>query len=141
MASADIQSPRPARVRQASKANPIYTLLDAAALATTCPLDMSNSDTAPDFTTVAFYKIFGFPDLAALIVRKPAGHILQKRRYFGGGTVDMVICIDDQWHGAKDPKTDQRHRLHDALEDGTLPFHAIVALVHALVCMKSCSLP
>jgi len=101
-------------------------------LATTCPLDLSTPAAAPDFTAVAFYKIFGFPDLGALIVRKPAGEMLQKRRYFGGGTVDMIICVDDKWHATKDPRTDLQHRLHETLEDGSLPFHAIFALGHAL---------
>lgn len=56
-----------------------YSLLDAAALATTTQLDFSDPDFAPDFTAVSFYKIFGFPDLGGLIVRKRSGHILQVR--------------------------------------------------------------
>src|SRR5579871_2826110 len=49
-----------------------YTLLDAASLATTYPLHsiFANTNAAPDFTAVSFYKIFGFPDLGGLIVRK-----------------------------------------------------------------------
>jgi molybdenum cofactor sulfurtransferase len=63
----------------------MYSFLDAAALATTCPIDLSNEATSPDFTAVSFYKIFGFPNIGALIVRKRAGHMLQQRKYFGGG--------------------------------------------------------
>lgn len=58
--------------------------------------------------------------------------MLQQRRYFGGGTVDVVICADDRWHMMNHPRNYARHKLHDSLEDGTLPFHNIVALGHAL---------
>lgn len=104
----------------------VYTLLDAAAYVTTAQLDLSNPDISPDFTALSFYKIFGFPDMGALIVRKAAGHILRHRRYFGGGTVEMVIAIGAAWHAKKTLS------LHDGLEDGTLPFHNIIALDSAL---------
>jgi molybdenum cofactor sulfurtransferase len=100
--------------------------LDAAALATTAPLDLSDSATAPDFTAISFYKIFGFPNIGALIVRKSSAHVMQNRRYFGGGTVDMIISINDTWHAKKDAT------IHDRLEDGTLPFHSIFALDHGM---------
>lgn len=103
-----------------------YTLLDASALVSTSQLDLSDPRTAPDFTVLSFYKIFGFPDLGALIVRKESGAILRERKYFGGGTVDLVLCFKEQWHA---PKTQS---LHDSLEDGTLPFHSILALDAAI---------
>ncbi|KAF2453771.1 pyridoxal phosphate-dependent transferase [Lineolata rhizophorae] len=109
------------RIHSDSKRKRVYTLLDAAALATTAQLDFSDPAASPDFTALSFYKIFGFPDLGALIVRKSSGSILRQRRYFGGGTVDMVIALDDTWHA-------KRESLHEALEDGTLPFHSIIAL-------------
>jgi len=65
-----------------------YSLLDAAALATTTQLDFSDPDSAPDFTALSFYKIFGFPDLGALIVRRNSGGVLLWRKYFGGSTVN-----------------------------------------------------
>jgi molybdenum cofactor sulfurtransferase len=102
----------------------MYTLLDAAAYVMTAQLDLSNASMAPDFTVLSFYKIFGFPDLGAVVVRKAAGHILRQRRYFGGGTVDMVVAVDTDtaWHAKK------KDELHDELEDGTLAFHNIIAL-------------
>ena len=103
-----------------------YTLLDAAAYVSTSPLDLSDPDTAPDFTVLSFYKIFGFPDLGALIVRRQAFPVFQHRRYFGGGTVDMVVCLKEQWHVTK------TQSLHEALEDGTPPVHSITALDIAL---------
>lgn len=117
---------RTGRIRKTFHKASTYTLLDAAALATTAPLDLSDPAIAPDFTAVSFYKIFGFPNIGALIVRKDSGHVLQNRRYFGGGTVDMVISINDTWHAKKDAT------VHDRLEDGTLPFHSIFALDHAI---------
>ncbi|PWY85985.1 molybdenum cofactor sulfurase [Aspergillus heteromorphus CBS 117.55] len=102
-----------------------YSLLDVASLVSTSPLDLSDASAAPDFAVLSFYKIFGFPDLGALIVRKSAGHVFDKRRFFGGGTVDMVLTQGTQWHAKK------QSTIHDRLEDGTLPFHSIIALESA----------
>lgn len=108
----------------------VYSLLDAAAFVSTAQLDMSDWANAPDFTALSFYKIFGFPDLGALLVRKGADQILRKRRYFGGGTVDMVINAvgdpNEAWFARKNTSP------HDAFEDGTLAFHSIIALDSAL---------
>ena len=119
----------PGRLRKsaAQAGQDLYSLLDAAAFVATARLDLSDHANAPDFTALSFYKIFGFPDLGALIVRKGAGHMLVKRPYFGGGTVDMVINdIEDPWHATK------QGALHEALEDGTPAFHSIAALHCAL---------
>ena len=107
-----------------------YTLLDAAGLVSTSPLDLSDCETAPDFTVLSFYKIFGFPNLGALIVRKESANILRRRAYFAGGTVDMVVCLREQWHAKKSDS------IHEALEDGTLPIHSIMALRHAMAVHK-----
>lgn len=70
----------PARLRSKSKqGEEVYSLLDAAAYVATSSLYLSNPDTAPDFTALSFYKIFGFPDLGALIVRKATGQVLTQR--------------------------------------------------------------
>lgn len=117
---------RPGRIRKTFHKAATYTLLDAAALASTSPLDLADTTQAPDFVALSFYKIFGFPNIGALLVQKRAQHVLQDRCYFGGGTVDMIISINDTWHASKDTS------LHDRLEDGTLPFHSIFALDHAM---------
>lgn len=136
---------RASRVLQRST----YTLLDAAALAMTSPLQavFQDPNLAPDFTCVSLYKIFGFPDLGALIVRKESGHILTLRKYFGGGTVTMVSVLGGSWHKIKGRDVVDHHKpgimldtsnngslyeIHDALEDGTLPFHNILALGEAI---------
>lgn len=99
-----------------------YSLLDAASLVSTSPLDLSQPDISPDFVAVSFYKMFGFPDLGALIVHRRTAGLMRSRSYFGGGTVDMATCIGEQWHASKSTS------LHSSLEDGTLPFHNIIAL-------------
>ncbi|KAK4549574.1 hypothetical protein LTR36_006571 [Oleoguttula mirabilis] len=116
----------PGRIRKSFHKAATYTLLDAAALASTAPLDLSDAATAPDFVALSFYKIFGFPNVGALIVRKDSAHVLESRKYFGGGTVEMIIAINDTWHAKKEGS------IHDRLEDGTLPFHSIFALDHAM---------
>ena len=105
---------------------PCFSLLDAAALVSTAPLDLSDEERAPDFTVLSFYKMYGFPDLGALIVRKAASPIFDHRLYFGGGTVDVVTCFNEQWHMKKEGP------LHERLEDGTLPIHSILALGSAI---------
>ncbi|VBB72529.1 Putative molybdenum cofactor sulfurase [Podospora comata] len=124
------------RVRRLREIQGTYTLLDAAALAMTCDMTRVFGDPsqAPDFTCVSFYKIFGFPDLGGLIVRKDSGHILTLRKYFGGGTVTMVKTLGGGpvWHISKGAEMTEEGGLHDGLEDGTLPFHSILALGEAI---------
>lgn len=119
----------PGKLRRSAipKHGNVYSMLDAAAYVATAPLDLSDQRNAPDFIALSFYKIFGFPDLGALIVRKEVGHILRERQYFGGGTVDMVINgTINAWHAKKQTS------LHEILEDGTPAFHSIIALESAL---------
>ncbi|KAL1880813.1 hypothetical protein VTK73DRAFT_4983 [Phialemonium thermophilum] len=139
------------RLRESRPLQNTYSLLDAAALAMTSPLNHVFADpaAAPDFTCVSFYKIFGFPDLGGLIVRRDSGHILTLRKYFGGGTVTMVSAVGGAWHKSKGLESsssvggdehqfqlsnDSHHQysIHDGLEDGTLPFHSILALGEAI---------
>ncbi|KAF4344468.1 molybdenum cofactor sulfurase [Fusarium beomiforme] len=104
----------------------LLTLLDASSFAATSCLDFSDPNLAPDFTVFSLYKIFGFPDLGALLVKRSSEWVFENRRYFGGGTVDMVVTGKEKWHAPKS------HYLHERLEDGTLPFHNIVALDMAM---------
>ncbi|KAJ4165616.1 hypothetical protein LMH87_007240 [Akanthomyces muscarius] len=117
--------------RDIKAAHQAYTLLDAASLGATSRLDMSHPDFSADFVVLSLYKIFGFPDLGVLLVRKSSEHLFDKRKYFGGGTVDMVVAGKEQWHARK------TGFLHERLEDGTLPFHNIIAAGVALTTHKS----
>ncbi|KAI1276131.1 PLP-dependent transferase [Xylaria sp. FL0933] len=122
------------RARHSESLQSTYTLLDAAALAMTYPMEniFQDPDQAPDFTCFSLYKIFGFPDVGALVVRKESGHILALRKYFGGGTVSMVATFGDTpWHRSKGLQA-PTYKLHEGLEDGTLPFHSILALGEAI---------
>lgn len=126
------------RIRETPQLRNTYTLFDAAALAMTSPLSslFKDPDDAPDFTCLSFYKIFGYPDLGALIVRKSSGHILNLRRYFGGGTIAQMFPLNGDGRIArKVPGLGDQYdmwNIHDGLEDGTLPFHNILALSLAI---------
>jgi molybdenum cofactor sulfurtransferase len=67
--------------------------------------------------------MFGHPDLGALIIKTDRGtEFFKDRKYFGGGTVESLalgFCP-------------RKQNLVDSLEDGTLPFHSIVALVASI---------
>ncbi|KAG9249380.1 pyridoxal phosphate-dependent transferase [Emericellopsis atlantica] len=121
-------------VRRNSQLRNTYTLFDAAALAMTTSLSplFSDLNTAPDFTCLSFYKIFGFPDLGALIVRRSSGHVLNLRKYFGGGTIAQVFPLNGDSHSSRKVPglgdAESTWDIHDGLEDGTLPFHSILAL-------------
>lgn len=94
-------------------------ILDAASFVSTNPLDLSILD--PDFVSISFYKIFGYPTgLGALIVKNSSLKCL-KRPYFGGGTVEMHL-VNKSGHAGKIAE--------EHFEDGTLHFHGILALKH-----------
>lgn len=112
-----------------SVGNDVFTLLDAAGLVTTHMPDLSNAANNPlaaDFICLSFYKIFGFPDLGALLVKKdsPASSLFTKRKYFGGGTVES-LTFNTKFAPRKSSLSSQ-------LEDGTIPFHSIIALSLAI---------
>jgi molybdenum cofactor sulfurtransferase len=115
------------RLRKSGNHLDTYTLLDVAAFVSTSPLDLSDHISAPDFTVLSFYKIFGFPDLGALIVRKASSHVLEHRKYFGGGTTEMMTCLEEKpWVVRKEAS------LHARLEDGTIAIRNILALKCAI---------
>ncbi|XP_049945847.1 molybdenum cofactor sulfurase 3 [Schistocerca serialis cubense] len=96
-----------------------FCLLDAAAMPS---LDLSH--VAPDFVSVSFYKMFGYPTgLGALLVRNSSSAVL-RRDYFGGGTVQIALS-SERFHVP-------RVEISERFEDGTLPFLSIVAVRHGL---------
>lgn len=100
-------------------------LLDAAALLPAAALDLSRHPF--DFVVFSFHKLFGFPSgLGALVVRHAAGDELEKA-YFGGGTVTGAL--------ATSAEQNFRARLHERLEDGTVPFSSIAALAHGFAAL------
>ncbi|KAM8966992.1 molybdenum cofactor sulfurase [Pelodytes ibericus] len=97
-----------------------FVLLDAASYVSTSPLDLTKYQ--PDFISISFYKIFGFPTgLGALLVSNDIAHIL-KKKYFGGGTAAAYLTREDFYT----PKVSVMERF----EDGTVSFLDIIALKH-----------
>ena len=92
-------------------------LLDAAAFAPTNRLDLGK--VKPDFVSLSFYKIFGYPTgIGALIAKRTALGKLQKP-WFAGGTITVASVQGDKFYLAEG---------HAAFEDGTLDFLNIPAI-------------
>src|SRR5215472_10611289 len=92
-------------------------LLDAAAFVPTNRLDLSA--VRPDFVTLSFYKMFGYPTgVGALLVRRSALPKL-KRPWFAGGTVNFA-SVQGQTHVLSANEA--------AFEDGTLNYLSIPAV-------------
>jgi selenocysteine lyase/cysteine desulfurase len=71
-------------------------LLDAAAFAPTNRLDLSRWQ--PDFVTLSFYKIFGYPTgVGCLLARKSSLRQL-RRPWFAGGTISIASVQGRGWH-------------------------------------------
>jgi molybdenum cofactor sulfurtransferase len=94
-----------------------HVLLDAAAFVPTNRLDLARIH--PDFISLSFYKIFGYPTgIGALIARRDALATL-KRPWFAGGTV-TIASIRGDGHFLVDGSA--------AFEDGTVNYLALPAV-------------
>ncbi|NLH07372.1 MAG: aminotransferase class V-fold PLP-dependent enzyme [Chloroflexi bacterium] len=92
-------------------------LLDAAAFVPTSRLDLSA--VRPDFVTISFYKMFGFPTgVGALLMRREAMARLH-RPWFAGGTVRFVSAQNQEHLFALSG---------EAFEDGTVNYLSIAAV-------------
>lgn len=92
-------------------------LLDAAAFVPTNRLDLSQHH--PDFVTLSFYKMFGYPTgVGALIARKNTLAKLH-RPWFAGGTITVASVQGDKFYFAEGA---------EAFEDGTLNYLALPAI-------------
>ncbi|XP_065222497.1 molybdenum cofactor sulfurase 3 [Planococcus citri] len=97
-----------------------FCLLDAAAY-TSCKLDLNTWK--PDFVTVSFHKIFGYPTgLGALLVKNSSAWVMNNKSYYGGGTV-LIAMSSTKFH-VKKPT------LHERCEDGTINYQAVLSLRH-----------
>jgi selenocysteine lyase/cysteine desulfurase len=91
-----------------------HVLLDAAAYLPTNTLDLGTVH--PDFVTVSWYKVFGYPTgVGCLVARRDALASL-RRPWFSGGTIHVVSVAGD-WYALASDQT--------AFEDGTLNFLSI----------------
>jgi molybdenum cofactor sulfurtransferase len=92
-------------------------LLDAAAFVPTNSLDLKAVH--PDFVTISFYKMFGYPTgIGALLIRKSVFAKL-RRPWFAGGTVNFA-SVQGQAHVLSPNEA--------AFEDGTLNYLSIPAV-------------
>ncbi|KAJ7252414.1 pyridoxal phosphate-dependent transferase [Mycena haematopus] len=99
-----------------------HTLLDAAALAATS--NISLSEFPVDAMAVSFYKLFGFPTgVGALVVKKSFLERL-KRPWFAGGNVEIVQV----------PGTivTRSRELYEQFEDGTINYLTLPAVTDGL---------
>jgi selenocysteine lyase/cysteine desulfurase len=92
-------------------------LLDAAAFVPANKLDLSLWH--PDFVTISFYKMFGYPTGVGCLIAKHSALSKLKRPWFAGGTVDAVSVNGDGYY---------YHEDCSAFEDGTLNFLSIAAV-------------
>jgi molybdenum cofactor sulfurtransferase len=94
-----------------------HVLLDAAAFVPTNRLDLSSVE--PDFVTVSFYKMFGYPTgVGCLLVRKNVLPLLQ-RPWFAGGTVNFAT-VQGRAHILSPGEA--------GFEDGTLNYLSLPAI-------------
>jgi selenocysteine lyase/cysteine desulfurase len=92
-------------------------LLDAAAFVPTSKLDLSV--VKPDFVSVSFYKIFGYPTgIGCLLVKKSKFNKLVKP-WFAGGTVTLVAVKTPHYYLAEN---------HERFENGTVNYLDIPAI-------------
>ncbi len=92
-------------------------LLDCAAFAPTNRLDLSQYQ--PDFVTLSFYKIFGYPTgIGCLLARKRAVEKL-RRPWFAGGTITVASVQGDGYY-LEDGEA--------AFEDGTIDYLNLPAI-------------
>lgn len=105
-------------------------LLDAAAFAPTSQLDLSL--VSPDFVSLSFYKMFGYPTgIGALVARRSALAKL-RRPWFAGGTITVASVQADRYYLADG---------HQAFEDGTVDYLNIPAIEIGLRHLESLGYP
>lgn len=96
-------------------------LLDAAAYVPTNPLDLQKVQ--PEFVSVSFYKMFGYPTgLGCLLMKKSVFHKL-KKPWFAGGTVSFV-SVNTPGHYLQGN--------HERFENGTISYMEIPAITTGL---------
>jgi selenocysteine lyase/cysteine desulfurase len=96
-------------------------LLDAAAFVPTNQLDLRRW--RPDFVTLSFYKIFGYPTGVGCLLARKAALAKLRRPWFAGGTVEVASVQGDRYY---------LHAGGEAFEDGTLNYLALLAVAIGL---------
>jgi len=100
-----------------AQSNGWEVILDAAAFVPTNRLDLSKYH--PDYVTLSFYKMFGYPTgVGCLIAKKDALRKL-RRPWFSGGTIEMASVQGDRYSLSEGER---------AFEDGTINYLNIPAV-------------
>lgn len=92
-------------------------LLDAAAFVPTNRLDLSRWK--PDFVSLSFYKMFGYPTGSGALIARHAALEKLRRPWFAGGTITVASVTADTHYLAQGAT---------AFEDGTLDYTGIPAV-------------
>lgn len=120
----------PLRFIELAKENGWDVLLDAAAYVPTNTLDLTQ--VRPDFVSVSFYKMFGYPTgIGCLLVRKSVYHKMIKP-WYAGGTITLSSANYDG-HFLKNNE--------ERFEDGTINYLNIPAVKNGLAFLQSIGTP
>jgi molybdenum cofactor sulfurtransferase len=92
-------------------------LLDAAAFVPTNRLDLAHWH--PDFVTLSFYKMFGYPTGVGCLLARKATLAKLHRPWFAGGTITVASVQGDRYY---------LHEGGEAFEDGTLNYLTLPAV-------------
>ena len=101
-------------------------LLDAAAFLPTNPLRLDR--VKPDFVTVSWYKVFGYPTGVGCLVARREALARLRRPWFSGGTI-LAVSVQADWYRLAEDES--------AFEDGTLNFLSIPDVQVGLSWMES----
>lgn len=105
-------------------------LMDAAKFTASHPLNLTEAQ--PDFVTLSFYKVFGYPTgVGALVLRSETAAEL-KKHYWGGGTVSIAGA----GRTASDDVKVFKGRVAEKFEDGTVAFLGIASLRHGFEALE-----
>jgi selenocysteine lyase/cysteine desulfurase len=92
-------------------------LLDAAAFVPSNTLDLGQWH--PDFVSISFYKMFGYPTGIGCLLARTQALAKLRRPWFAGGTITVASVQGDKYYFADGP---------EAFEDGTLNYLAMPAV-------------
>jgi selenocysteine lyase/cysteine desulfurase len=96
-------------------------LLDAAAFAPTNTLDLGRWH--PDFVSLSFYKLFGYPTGVGCLLARRSALARLHRPWFAGGTITVASVRGDRYY---------LHEGAEAFEDGTPNYLALPAVTIGL---------
>ncbi|MCA9894130.1 MAG: aminotransferase class V-fold PLP-dependent enzyme [Anaerolineae bacterium] len=120
----------PLRLIEEAQSRGWDVMLDAAAFLPTNQIDLHEHQ--PEFVSMSFYKMFGYPTgIGALVARKDALEKL-KRPWFAGGTISIATVQADAYY---------LHVNEAGFEDGTINYLGIPAVEIGLKHLQKVGVP